>query len=150
MPSEHGRSTDLFARTVVTEAQRPQRRSESATSGLSADSPGAGVNKLHVEPALAGDNKAFDFSRELFTKRQPPPVRVFTLTAPRPLHETKKIAPPITKNNFCSLRADGKKTSKAGRSVLISYGLLRINFQSLQSTHCERFQTKPTARRSME
>ena len=38
-----------------------------ATSGLSADNPGAGVNKPYVEPALAGDNKAFDFSRELFT-----------------------------------------------------------------------------------
>lgn len=48
-------------------AQRPQWRSESATSGLSADNPGAGVNKPYVEPALAGDNKAFDFSRELFT-----------------------------------------------------------------------------------
>jgi len=34
---------------------------------LSADNPGAGVNKPYVEPALAGDNKAFDFSRELFT-----------------------------------------------------------------------------------
>lgn len=48
-------------------AQRPQWRSEPATSGLSADNPGAGVNKPYVEPALAGDNKAFDFSRELFT-----------------------------------------------------------------------------------
>lgn len=36
-------------------------------SGLSADSPKAGVSKPYVEPALAGDNKAFDFSRELFT-----------------------------------------------------------------------------------
>ena len=34
---------------------------------MSADNPGAGVNKPYVEPALAGDNKAFDFSRELFT-----------------------------------------------------------------------------------
>ena len=49
-------------------AQRPQCWSESATSGLSADNSGAGVNKPYVEPALAGDNKAFDFSRELFTK----------------------------------------------------------------------------------
>ena len=48
-------------------AQRPQCWSESATSGLSADNSGAGVNKPYVEPALAGDNKAFDFSRELFT-----------------------------------------------------------------------------------
>ena len=35
---------------------------------MSADNPGAGVNKPYVEPALAGDNKAFDFSRELFTE----------------------------------------------------------------------------------
>lgn len=35
---------------------------------MSADNPGAGVNKPYVEPALAGDNEAFDFSRELFTK----------------------------------------------------------------------------------
>ena len=53
-------------------AQRPQWRSESATSGLSADNPGAGVNKPYVEPALAGDNKAFDLSRELFTA---PPIQ---------------------------------------------------------------------------
>ena len=33
---------------------------KSATSGLSADNPGAGVNKPYVEPAFAGDNKAFD------------------------------------------------------------------------------------------
>lgn len=49
-------------------AQQPQCWSESATSGLSADNSGTGVNKPYVEPALAGDNKAFDFSRELFTK----------------------------------------------------------------------------------
>ena len=53
-------------------AQRPQWRSESATSGLSADNPGAGVNKPYVEPAFAGDNKAFDLSRELFTA---PPIQ---------------------------------------------------------------------------
>ena len=29
-------------------------------SRLSADSPEAGVSKPYVEPALAGDNKAFD------------------------------------------------------------------------------------------
>ena len=34
---------------------------------MSADNPGAGVNKPYVEPAFAGDNKAFDLSRELFT-----------------------------------------------------------------------------------
>ena len=53
-------------------AQRPQWRSEPATSGLSADNPGAGVNKPYVEPAFAGDNKAFDLSRELFTA---PPIQ---------------------------------------------------------------------------
>lgn len=47
-------------------AQQPKRRSEFATSGLSA--PGAGENKPDVEPALAGDNKAFECSRELFTR----------------------------------------------------------------------------------